>query len=72
MTLKEMRTQPLVNILDKMDMVDLKVHTDDRGNIAPSKLSMSLPPKMRGARRKEGDFNGKDVDRNGQGPPGPP
>jgi len=33
MTLKEMRTQPLVNILDKMDIVDLKVHSDQSGNI---------------------------------------
>lgn len=33
MTLKEMQTQSLTRILDKMDMVDLKVHTDSKGNI---------------------------------------
>lgn len=33
MTLKDMREQPLANILDKMEMVDLKVHSDPKGNI---------------------------------------
>lgn len=33
MTLKEMRDQPLASILEKMDIVDLKVHSDDQGNI---------------------------------------
>ena len=33
MTLKELQTQSLTTILDKMDMVDLKVHTDPKGTI---------------------------------------
>ena len=52
MTLKEMRTQPLVNILDKMDMVDLKVHTDDRGNICAIEIKYEPTAENAGSEKK--------------------
>lgn len=33
MTLKEMYSQPLATLLEKMEMIDLKVHSDQDGNI---------------------------------------
>ena len=56
MTLKEMRTQPLVNILDKMDMVDLKVHTDDRGNICAIEIKHEPTAENAGSEKKGRGF----------------
>ena len=33
MTLKDLHSKPLSEIIEKMDMVDLKVHSDNNGNI---------------------------------------
>jgi len=51
MTLKEMRTQPLVNILDKMNIIDLKVHSDDSGKIYAIEIKYA-PEDEKGDTRK--------------------
>lgn len=33
MTLKDLQSNPLSNILEQMEMVDLKIHSDDKGII---------------------------------------
>lgn len=33
MKLNEVYTKPLKEVLESMDMVDMKIHTDDEGNI---------------------------------------
>lgn len=33
MTLKDLHSNPLSNIIEQMEMVDLKIHSDDKGTI---------------------------------------
>lgn len=43
MTLKDLHSKPLSEIIEKMDMVDLKVHSDNNGFLADSPFNACTP-----------------------------
>lgn len=42
MTLKDLQSNSLSNILEQMEMVDLKIHSDDRGNINSIEIKYAI------------------------------
>lgn len=42
MTLKDLHSKPLSKIIEQMEMVDLKIHSDNKGNINSIEIKYAL------------------------------
>lgn len=43
MTLKDLRTMPIQSVIDSMDIVDLKIHSDNKGVINSIEIKYADP-----------------------------
>lgn len=43
MTLKNLYTKPLSEIVNQMEMIDLKIHSDNKGNISTIEIKYAIP-----------------------------
>lgn len=43
MTLKDLRTMPIQSVIDNMDIVDLKIHSDSKGVINSIEIQYADP-----------------------------
>lgn len=56
MTLKDLRTMPIQSVIDNMDIVDLKIHSDSKGLINSIEIKYADPAEVDNSKSSEVAF----------------